>query len=892
MPDLYDIVTQLTSANIPEADRLRMLNDFAYHFGWTPSDSLDVSTVSDFANAHLIVEHGLENTAVITFLRRRFSDLGIEERRRLLNISYNNLVDWHIQIEQEQILYVFNRTDPAKIVANYRLSRDELDSLRSQAFEQISGKRQSQNLPALDDALINTVSFWKRYLSSELGNVASNKELSSLFNAIMFVRAVEDNFRRLYTSSTGASLGSQALLEAAVITDTHNLTVRDIVYETLKRFDQEDVPQYLIDWDLLKRFDGLSAETVRALLKDFYRIKGAYPYEYDFSVMSKHALSRIYERYTSLLRIVESEQGFLFPPLPEEAPNKAYGSVYTPQFIARFFARYLREQMPPLAFKRLRSLEPAIGSGIFIRTLLELQCDPTQGDVTTELIETAFGNITGLDADPNASQAAMLSLSLLHLVLTNHLPPRLNIYTEEAIKYYQEHPELRNSLDAVISNPPFVSLIDQSPAMRERLSEFMEDDASGKIDLYLAFLKIGLETLKPGAYGLFVLPHNFLLREHARGMRKLISETCWIRCLVDLSAVRVFEGTDSYIILFIFQKRFDVEPAPLATIVKCQASVSRALQDVLQGRQAETKYYSIYNVEQSTFGEGEWVTLPPSESAIKRKLETLPTLDTFLEIRVGLQTGNNRVFIVPTSEVPKGERKIFAPFLPDREMMTYTVPEKTGSYVFYPFIDGRKIEDESELKESFPKTWKYLLTHEEKLRERPPVRDGKLLWWQPERPRSPQHMMRPKIVSPHLVVVPRFSLDRKGQYAIVRSPLMYPKEVLFENDLQEIGVEDDLLRYFVAVLNSNICYRYITEQSHRYGSGYAMLEPRTLARTPVPDPTQVSPELMQKLLTLVDVRLGASGESVIPIEVEIDELVTELYGLSKQERLLYGVSAS
>jgi len=883
MPSFYDIITQLTSSPLPDAERIRLLNDFAYHFGWTPSDSFDVSSLGEFANAHLVVEHGLENTAVISFLRRRFSDLDFAEKRRLLNISYNNLVDWHIQIESDQIIYVFNRSDPERIVATHRVSRDELDNLRSAAFEQISGKRQNPNLPALDDALIETISFWKRYLSSEVNGSVSNRELSALFNAIIFVRAVEDNFRRIYASSTGEPLTSQALLEVGAAAGSQQLIFRQIILRTLERFGQNEVPQYLVDEPLLAVFDNLDQQTIASLFRDFYRIKYARPYEYDFSVMSKHALSRIYERYTNLLRIVEvdSDQGAFFSPLPEEARNKAYGSVYTPEFIARFFARYLREQMPPLAFKRLSSIDPAIGSGIFLRTLLELQCDPTQGKLTTELIEAAFENVIGLDIDPNACQAALLSLSLLHLVLTNRLPLRLNVYPEEAIKFYLEHPEFKQTRGAVVANPPFVSLETQSEAMRTRLAEFMADDASGRIDLYLAFLKIGLEMLRPGGYGLFILPHNFLIGKHASGMRKLVSETSWIRCLVDLSAIRVFEETDTYIILLIFQKRLDVEPAPSATIVKCQELAGKALQDVVEGHLTETKYYSIYKVEQQAFVSSEWITSRPSEEAIRRKLELSPTIDGFLEIRQGLISGRDKVFIV--EEVPKGERKIFAPFLPDREMLPYTVPEKTSRYVFYPFIDRRKIE-EAELKEKFPQTWEYLLAHKSELASRPPVRRKQLLWWQPERPRLPQNMIRPKIVSPHLVVMPRFSLDLKGKYAISRAPLLYPKEVLVEGDTQEAGVESDLLRYFVAVLNSSACYRYIAEQSTRYGSGYVMLEPRTLAKTPVPDPTQVPPIIMRRLLSLVDKRLATKGSDIIGIEKELDEIVSELYGLSPEER--------
>lgn len=84
-PTQYDNVVRLTSRALHDFDKSRILNDFASELGWRPSYRLDVSTVSDIANAHLVVEHGLENTAFITFLRspRRFVGLSHAERKNL-----------------------------------------------------------------------------------------------------------------------------------------------------------------------------------------------------------------------------------------------------------------------------------------------------------------------------------------------------------------------------------------------------------------------------------------------------------------------------------------------------------------------------------------------------------------------------------------------------------------------------------------------------------------------------------------------------------------------------------------------------------------------------------------------------------------------------------------
>ena len=802
--------------------------------------------------------------------------------KRLLNISYNNLVDWHIQIEREQVTYVFNRSEPEKVVAKFPISHDQLTQLSSEAFEQISGKRQNPNLPALDDALLGTIRFWKGFLSTEIENLDSNLELSALFNAIIFARAVEDYYRRIHFTRTGEWLDSQALMEAASTPDDSALTLRQVITNTLIRFGQRDIPRHLVNEELLGVFDGLTAETVRALIGNFYRIRGVRPYEYDFSVMSQHALSRIYERYVSLLRVKEAPSGqiaFYFAP-PEEQSNKSFGGVYTPQYIARFFARYLREQMPPIAFKRLRTFEPAVGSGIFLRTILEMQCDPLREGVRTETIETAFSNVLGIDKDPNATQAAQLSLSLLHLVLTGKLPHSLKIYAAETIEFFQGHPDLRNTWDAVLANPPFIPIENQSESLRQRIGEFMGDDAKGRIDTYLAFLKVAIEALRPSGYGMFVLPHAFLIGNAASGMRKMMAQTCWVRCLIDLSAIQVFEDTSAYVVLLIFQKKPEMSlPAPPAMVGKCQEFVSRALQDAVEDRPNKTEFYHLYHASQENFQESEWTLAPPDLLSVRRKLQALPRLEKFMHIRQGFVSGADKVFIVSESTKSELENDLFVPYLSDREMQSYTTPPKTGRYVFYPFLEGRKVE-ESQLREQFPMTWAYLDANRPALASRASVAKGRFPWWQPEGARLPEHLMRAKIITPHIVLTARFSLDDQGQFAVSHSPLLYPKQV---------EVEDDLLRYFLAVLNSTVCFYSISEQTHKYRSGYSVLEVTTLRKTPVPDPTKVPASTMRHLLNLVDRRLVASDAESLELEAQLDKVVLEIYGLTSTEREALGL---
>jgi methylase of polypeptide subunit release factors len=828
--------------------------------------------------AHLLVEHGLEHTAVITFFRQhqRYVDLSMSEKHRLLSISYNNLVDWHIQVQFDEILFVFNRSDPPKIVQTSKLSRHDSEHLRSEAFEQVSGQRPNPNVPALDDALIRTISFWKRNLAAELNNLPTNEELSSLFNTIMFIRAAEDNAVRMHRrdrSEESATLYETCRINA----DRSHFT--DCLSATLRRYIPGNLPTYVLDEARIAIFNKLQNSTCKALIGDFYQNKFA-PYRYDFSLMSKHALSRIYEHYVSILRIEPTEQLSFLPSIAQEKSERAFGSVYTPQFIARFFARYLREQMPPSTFRKIRSLDPACGSGIFLRTLLELQCDPPS-DLTTDVIKSCFQRVNGYDKDENACQASRLSLALLHLVLVDDLPVTLNIHSAQILDLIESNAGLLRDYDAIIANPPFVSTTYQDPGLRKQLSDYMEEYSIGRVDLYLAFLRIAIDALKPGGYGLFVLPHNFLLAKNASKMREYLRGACWIRCLVDLKDVIVFSDVGAYVVLMIFQKRaIAALQEPSATLVKCQDWVGKALQYVLEGQQVESNLFSVYDVDQSFFSDSEWHILPPVEAGIKKRFDKLPILRDYFEVREGFITGADDVFLIPRSRIPKADRKIYVPYLSDREMGVYYVPGKTARYLFYPF-DGSRRLTEDEVKRDFPDTWEYLCSHRRILRQRSPVMKGQLEWWMPVRPRKPEHMMRPKLVTPHLVLVPRFAFDKEGSYAVSHSPFLFP--------IERTG-DDSLLRVFLAVLNSTPCFWHISSHSHSYQRGYARLESATLSSTPVPDPTTIDPAILKHLLRLVDKRIASTDlEDNQTCERELDQIVAGLYCLSAKERLGIGM---
>ena len=98
MRSALDLVYALTDQDISIGQRRDLTKEFSYEFGWRPNDFIE--TRSTLSTGSLVVEHGLDNAAVLSFLpgERRLRGVQAEERRSIVGLSYNSLVDWHVLV--------------------------------------------------------------------------------------------------------------------------------------------------------------------------------------------------------------------------------------------------------------------------------------------------------------------------------------------------------------------------------------------------------------------------------------------------------------------------------------------------------------------------------------------------------------------------------------------------------------------------------------------------------------------------------------------------------------------------------------------------------------------------------------------------------------------------
>jgi hypothetical protein len=82
MDTINRIHSELTSQN-ESLDYKDIIYQFARELGWNPSYYIIPSINENFSNGYLSIENGLENTAVLAFLKTPFNDLSYGERKAL-----------------------------------------------------------------------------------------------------------------------------------------------------------------------------------------------------------------------------------------------------------------------------------------------------------------------------------------------------------------------------------------------------------------------------------------------------------------------------------------------------------------------------------------------------------------------------------------------------------------------------------------------------------------------------------------------------------------------------------------------------------------------------------------------------------------------------------------
>lgn len=815
-------------------------------------------------------------------------------------------------------------------------------------IEDTRGKRGTSQV---DDEFLKEIEGWREELAknfavrnTELTADELNFAVQATIDRIIFLRIAEDRgaeaYGRLLSLTKGPGI-YQRLVDLYRKADTrYNSGIFDFTTDTL-------TPSLTIDDKVLK-----------PILSNLY-----YPNSpYEFSVLPVEILGNVYEQFLGkVIRLTKGHRAVI-----EEKPEvkKAGGVYYTPSYIVEYIVAQtlgtLIEGKTPKQMEKLRLLDPACGSGSFLLVAYQHLLDAhlawySQHQPEKHKKEVFFGrggwrlttaekrrillhSIFGVDIDRQAVEVTKLSLLLKVLEgENNETLTQQSLFGERALPSLEQNIKCGNSLigsdalrgglfpDAgemkrvnpfdwnrefakilkdggfhvVIGNPPYIrihNLVDYYPLEVRLIQRDYRTASDGKVDIYIPFVERALSLLRSdGSLG-FILPNKFMQAEYGLNLRRLLREKAVLREIVDFGTAQVFERATTYTcLLFLAGIR---QKTLRARFNKAYKRAS----EFLENAPDEVR-------KQSDFGEEAWIAASARETALLRRLETVPTrLASIAKLSItGVKTGANEVFVFDRAEPrrdgfvdvwPEGsvssvriESDLLKSYLKAESLKRYEVLPG-DRWLLYPYIqqgEDTVLISEIEMRRRYPKTWQYFLSHRELLEGR---QKGKLegpSWYGLSFASSLSMFIPPKIVTPTLSPVNAFAVEDRGRF--------FPQGA---GGGCGIVVEDpDLRDYLVYILNSPLLTFYFQRISSPFQGDWYAYEPRYLARLPIimPSSREVIVERAERARRMSEMiarrrntktphdrnRLDRQIE-VMSIEANAD--VNALYGVTADEEVV------
>jgi hypothetical protein len=201
----------------------------------------------------------------------------------------------------------------------------------------------------------------------------------------------------------------------------------------------------------------------------------------------------------------------------------------------------------------------------------------------------------------------------------------------------------------------------------------------------------------------------------------------------------------------------------------------------------------------------------------------------------------------------------------------------------------------------YPNVATYLVQYYQQLKRR--VFEGKYIeqynkmWYEYHRPRTPELIYKPKIVSPRLTKTARFALDTYGYLPRDSVVAIIPKRNSFDelkDALSKVlgrkAIEEEVLMYILAFLNSKFTEQLLSEKVSKKRGGYIIVNEELLKSICIPIPQEIHGNTIKKLLELV--KNVINGRSSSNVEKEINDLVQTLWQNTRRDLPRESSSAS
>lgn len=348
------------------------------------------------------------------------------------------------------------------------------DAVLKGSFDKYAEENKAKRGTAeVDDDFLATIEHWRSELAKNLAlrnSRLSQRELNfavqRIIDRVIFLRICEDRGIELYGRLQALTSGPNIYRLLCEVFEDADAKYNSGLFHFKSEKGRHELPDEItLDLDI-------DDKLLRDLLRGLY-----YPESpYEFTVFSSDILGQVYEQFLGkVIRLTEGHRAVV-----EDKPEvkKAGGVYYTPTYIVDYIVKQtagnLVEGKNPKQIAKLRILDPACGSGSFLINAYQFLLDwhhvwylshnpqnltkgrdPVLVQTTTgwklaitERKRILLNNIYGVDIDPQAVEVTKLSLLLKVLEGESEqtIQPYLRLFQQRALPDLGDNIKCGNSL--------------------------------------------------------------------------------------------------------------------------------------------------------------------------------------------------------------------------------------------------------------------------------------------------------------------------------------------------------------------------------------------------------------------------------------------------------------
>ncbi|MDR0762455.1 MAG: Eco57I restriction-modification methylase domain-containing protein [Campylobacteraceae bacterium] len=449
-----------------------------------------------------------------------------------------------------------------------------------------------------------------------------------------------------------------------------------------------------------------------------------------------------------------------------------------------------------------------------------------------------------------------------------------------------ERNETSGFFDIVIGNPPYIQLQKNGGKLSKLYGPKQENKKtipspyktfSSMGDLYSLFYEKGHQLLKQDGHLCFITSNKWMRAGYGENTRKFFTEQTTPVQLIDFAGVKVFESATVDVNILMFSKDKKQQKTKACVIKK---EDKESIKDL--------SVYFMQNASECNFSTSDnWVILSSIEQHIKAKIEAVgtPLKDWDINIYRGILTGCNEAFIIDKKKKdelvaadPKSD-EIIRPLLRGRDIKRYGYEFADLWLLFIPWhfplqndstINGASEKAEQMFQQQYPAVYNHLLQYKKSLSARNKAETGiRYEWYALQRWGANywEDFYRPKIMYPNMTKFLPFYYDNKGFFQNDKSFMIVGKNICF----------------LTAFLNSSLFKFCFINSFPSLGENGRELRKIFFDKIPVLQVDFNTDNIFKKKINHLQ-QLKQNNQSTKNIEIELDNMIFDLYALTTKER--------